>query len=93
VVQPTVQSEPVCTSDCTIPCTDDCTTPRITLVGVRGGSATSTTAASLALISRTMVDQLPTEIAPRLVLGHEASGEAELTIIDAGTPRPKHQFA
>ncbi len=43
VVQPTVQTEPVCTGDCT--------TRQITLVGVRGGSGTSTIGAALALIS------------------------------------------
>ena len=105
-MQHTVQSESVCTGDCTAHCTGDCTIDRITLVGVRGGSGTSTIGAALALISRTMVrtelvtadpvltaallgvappDQLPAEVLPRLVLAQEASGEAELTIIDAGT--------
>jgi hypothetical protein len=106
VVQHTVQPEPVCTGDCTTHCTSECTTDRITLVGVRGGSATSTVAGVLAVISRTMVrtklvtadpvlasallgvalpDQLPAEILARLVLGQEAVGEPELTIIDAET--------
>ncbi len=106
VVQDTVQSESVCTGDCTAHCTGDCTTRRMTLVGVRGGSGTSTIGAAFLLISRTMVrtelvtadpvltsallgvdppDQLPAEVLGRLVLAQEASGEAELTIIDAGT--------
>ncbi len=106
VVQPTVQSESVCTGDCTAHCTGDCTTDRITLVGVRGGSGTSTIGAALALISRAMVraelvtadpvlsaallgvgppDQLPAEVLGRLVVAQEASGEAELTIIETGT--------
>jgi hypothetical protein len=38
-----------------------------------------------ALLGVAPPDQLPAEVLPRLVLAQEASGEAELTIIDAGT--------
>lgn len=44
-----------CTEDCTIDCTDQCTIDAISLVGVRGGSGTTTIAAILALHASTMV--------------------------------------
>jgi len=50
----TVQSNPA-TCHCTESCTNHCTGTRITVLGARGGSGTSTIAAALALCGRSMV--------------------------------------
>jgi hypothetical protein len=72
-----------CTVDCTDDCTDDCTIDAISLVGVCGGSGTSTIGAVLALFASRMVGvELVTEnvklTSALLGLGEPAESPAEV---------------
>ncbi len=67
-----------CTSHCTEFCTGRCTGARISVVGARGGSGTSTIAAALALAGRSMVatDLVTTEpVVMSALLGIAAPAE------------------
>lgn len=98
VVQPTVQAKSTCTEGCTAHCTESCTTRRLTLVGVRGRSATSAVGAVVALTGQTTVRteivtadlQLiavtpPAEVAAQLLVVQAAYGDASSRCFTPGT--------